>query len=204
MEDNKTAPLSEKPENGPEPAEIEKYGKKVKKREKGVKEYQRLIIRIVAFVFVLWLLLFVFLGFATAPGDDMGPNVRFGDVVLFYRLDKTPAAQDVVVFKKADSSGRKVTMISRVVAVEGDTVEITEDGFLRINGNAVSETNIYDKVTLPQDAKSSPEYPLTLGKDEFFVLGDKRGEATDSRIFGPVKKSEIMGTAVMIMRKNNI
>ena len=204
MDDNKTGPLPEMPENGSEPAEIEKAGKKVRNRERGVKEYQRLILRIVAFVFVLWLLLFVFLGFTTAPNDDMDPNIRSGDMVLFYRLDKTPKAQDVVVFKKTDSSGRKLTLVGRVVAVAGDVVEITEEGVLLINGNAVSETNIYDKTTMPLDAKSSPEYPLTLGKDECFVLGDKRSEATDSRIFGPVKKSEIMGTVIMIIRKNNI
>ena len=204
MDENKTVLPSEDPKNGPEPAEIEKADKKVKKRERGVKSYQYFIIRIVAFVFVLWLLLFVFLGLTTAPNDDMSPNVRSGDVVLFYRLDKTPKAQDVIVFKKEDSSGRKVTLVGRVVAVEGDVVNITEDGVLLINGNAVSEMNIYEKSTLPLDATTSPKYPLTLGKDECFVLGDKRSEATDSRIFGPVNKSEIKGTVVMIIRRNNI
>ena len=204
MEDKKTDLPSENPEKGPEPVEIEKAGEKVRNREKGVKSYQRLILRIAAFVFVIWLLLFVFLGLTTAPNDDMEPNIRSGDMVLFYRLDKTPDAQDVIVFKKTDSSGRKLTLVGRVVAVEGDVVEITEDGLLLINGNAVSETKIYDKITMPLDAKTSPEYPLTLGKDECFVLGDKRSEATDSRIFGPVKKSEIRGTVIMIIRRNNI
>ena len=122
----------------------------------------------------------------------------------FYRLDKTPKAQDVIVFKKTDDEGKKLTFVARVVAVEGDTVEVTEDGVLKVNGNAVSETNIFDKTTLPYVGKDAPEYPLTLGKDECFVLGDKRSEATDSRVFGPVTKKEIMGTVITILRRNNI
>lgn len=205
MDDNKIPPTVNDPENGGMgPDEIEKTGKKVRKRENGVKDYQRLIIRIIAFVLVLWLLLFVFLGVTTMPNVDMSPNIKSGDMVLFYRLDKTPAAQDVIVFRKTDSSGKKLTMVSRVVAVEGDVVEITGEGVLLVNGNAVSESNVYDKITLPVDADFAPEFPLTLGKDECFVLGDKRSEATDSRVFGPVLKSEILGTVITILRRNNI
>ena len=127
----------------------EKTEKKVKKRERGVKEYQRAIIRIIAFVLILWALLFVFLGLTSMPNGDMDPNI---------------------------------------CAVEGDVVEVTKDGVLLVNGNAVYESKIFDKVTEPYVSNSAPTYPLTLGKDECFVLGDKRSEATDSRIFGPVLK----------------
>ncbi len=187
-----------------EQADEEKAEKKVKKRERGVKAYQRAIIRIIAFVLIVWALLFVFLGLTSMPNGDMYPNIAAGDLILFYRLDKTPDAQDVIVFKKADASGRKITLVGRVVAVEGDVVEVTKDGVLLVNGNAVYESKIFDKVTEPYASNSSPTYPLTLGKDECFVLGDKRSEATDSRLFGPVLKSEIMGTVVMITRRNNI
>ena len=78
--------------------EQEKAEKKVKKRERGVKEYQRAIIRIIAFVLIVWALLFVFLGLTSMPNNDMYPNIAAGDLILFYRLDKTPDAQDVIVF----------------------------------------------------------------------------------------------------------
>ncbi len=204
-ENDNVQPTEQLPENGGDGSEEqEKKEKKVRKRERGVKSYQLAIIRIVAFILVVWALLFIFLGVTTMPNDDMDPNIRAGDLVLFYRLDKTPQAQDVVVFKKTDSSGRNLTMVGRVVAVEGDVVEITEDGVLLVNGNSVYESKIYDKGTIPYEAKTSPEFPLTLGKDECFILGDRRSEATDSRLFGPVTKSEILGTVVMIMRRNNI
>ena len=54
-------------------------------------------------------------------------------------------------------------MVGRVVAVEGDVVEVTKDGVLLVNGNAVYESKIFDKVTEPYVSNSAPTYPLTLG-----------------------------------------
>ncbi len=54
-----------------EQVDEEKAEKKVKKRERGVKEYQRAIIRIIAFVLIVWALLFVFLGLTSMPNGDM-------------------------------------------------------------------------------------------------------------------------------------
>ena len=56
----------------------EKAEKKVKKRERGVKEYQRAIIRIIAFVLILRALLFVFLVLTSMPNVDKDPNIRAG------------------------------------------------------------------------------------------------------------------------------
>lgn len=43
-------------------------------------------------------------------------------------------------------------------------------------------------------------FPLTVGKDEYFVLGDYRTDAKDSRIYGTVKKEEIKGTVITLLR----
>jgi signal peptidase I len=47
-------------------------------------------------------------------------------------------------------------------------------------------------------------YPVTLGPGECFVLADKRDEGADSRFFGPVKREEIQGSVITIMRRNNL
>ena len=88
-----------------------------------------------------------------------------------------------------------------MVAVAGDTVEITDDNRLIINGNAVLEPNIF---YLTPRYEGFIEYPLTLLPGECFVLADSRSGGTDSRVFGPVFKNEINGTVITIVRRNNL
>ena len=91
--------------------------------------------------------------------------------------------------------------VCRVVAAPGDTVEIAEGDRLLVNGNAMIETNIFYPTI---QYYGFVEFPLTLGPDEYFVLADYRNGGADSRFFGPVKKDEILGTVIAIMRRNNL
>ena len=145
---------------------------------------------------ILWLTFSFFLGIKMAPNDDMKPRVSAGDILVYYRIAKEPSIQEVVVLKKNDTD-----YVGRVVAREGDTVEITEEAALIVNGNMVIEDNIFYPTSLYE---GFVEYPLKLKKDEFFVLADKREGAEDSRYFGPVKKSEIKGTVIGQFRRSNI
>ena len=169
--------------------------------EQSVHRYQTLLLRLIALLVALWLVFFVFLGVLSAPTNDMQPRIDAGDGVLFYRLDKDVQAQDVVVIEK-EVDGATQTIIGRVVAVEGDTVEITDAGQLIVNGNAVVEYNI-SGATRPYE-NSGVSYPLTLGPDECFVLADTREGGMDSRYFGPVSKDELAGTAIAIWRRVNL
>lgn len=169
--------------------------------EQCVHRYQTMLLRLIALLVALWLVFFVFLGVLAAPTNDMQPRIDAGDAVLFYRLDKDVQAQDVVVIEK-EVDGAKQTILGRVVAVAGDTVEITDAGQLIVNGNAVVEYNI-SGVTRPYE-NSAVRYPLTLGADECFVLADTREGGMDSRYFGPVSKDELAGTAIAIWRRINL
>ncbi len=185
------------------PSEGEQLEKKVKHRERGVKQYQFFILRLLVFLVIVWVLFFVFIGLTHMPNGDMYPRIDSGDFVMYYRLDKTPKFQDVIVYQKPDANGKKTQLISRVVAVPGDTVEVTTDGAVIVNGNPLIEPAIfYHGTTYEGDA--APVYPLTLGENEYFVLGDQRAEARDSRSFGPVKKDEILGLVVTIARRINL
>jgi len=177
--------------------------KEVKKYEKSVKNYQHLMLRLVLFVLVLWVLFFKIIGITIMPSGDMYPRLDAGDMVLFYRLDTDVKARDVIVVEKQtpDSGKNKQVFILRVVAVGGDTVEITDNAKLLINGNAVSETNIF--YSTPR-YEGFTEFPVTLADDECFVLADSRNGGSDSRYFGPVKKSEIVGSVITILRRNNL
>ena len=182
--------------------ESAKLQKKVVRSEKSVKRYQFFILRLIIIIVVLWILFFKIIGLTHMPSSDMFPRIDAGDLVMFYRLDKDVRSQDVVVFEKQtpDSSGKEM-FISRVVAVTGDTVEITEGGMLFVNGNAVSEPKIFYS-TQPYEGFTT--YPVTLGPDECFVLADRREGGSDSRYFGTVKKDELLGTVITIMRRHNL
>ena len=88
-----------------------------------------------------------------------------------------------------------------MVAAGGDTVEVTADGRLLVNGNAMIESAIFYPTT---EYVGFVEYPLTLNQDEVFVLADFRNGGADSRFFGPVKKDEILGVVITVVRRNNL
>lgn len=180
----------------------DKLGKKLIRAESSVKDYQFFLLRLVFFVVVLWLLFYVFIGIVIMPTADMYPRIDAGDMVIFYRLDKDVCAQDVVAIKKEvpTLSGEQL-IICRVVAAEGDTVEISSNGRLIVNGNSIIENNIFYDMEAYEDFV---EYPLTLAEGEYFVLADNRRDGTDSRFFGPVQKDEILGTVFSIVRRNNL
>ena len=185
----------------------EELQKKLKKSERSVKKYEWLILRILIILVIIWVLFFVIIGLTHMPSGDMYPRVDSGDLVLFYRLDKDVKAQDIIVINKVtpDSDGKKQTFVLRVVAVAGDTVEI-KDNALIINGNTVVESNIfYTTTAYANDAgEEYIEYPITLQEGQCFVLADYRNGGEDSRYFGPVDKSEILGTVITILRRNNL
>lgn len=91
--------------------------------------------------------------------------------------------------------------VCRVVAAEGDTVEITDTGSLLVNGNSMFERNIFYPTTA---YTGFVEYPIQLGAGQCFVMADKRDGGADSRFFGPVDKDEIMGTVITIVRRNSL
>ncbi len=184
------------------PEEQKKMRKKIRRSESAVKSYQHFLLRLAIFVLVLWVLFFQIVGIAICPMADMHPRIDAGDMVLYYRLDKDVRAQDVIVLQKATPmSAEPQLFVLRVVAVAGDTVEITDGERLVINGNTMIEPDIYSPTPRYE---GFTEYPLTLGEGECFVLADSRNGGMDSRYFGPVKVEDILGTVITIARRNNL
>lgn len=157
---------------------------------------QRALLRALITVLLLYGMFGWVLGLTTAPNIDMYPRIDAGDLLLYYRLDKEVRAQDVVVLRKNDT-----TYIGRVVAVGGDTVEITESQALIVNGIAMVESNIFWPTPVYE---GFVEYPLTLAEGEYFVLCDSRNGGEDSRYYGPVKAGELLGTVITVVRRNNL
>lgn len=159
-------------------------------------EIRLFVTRLLAMVILLAVLFGVIFGVTPMANNDMSPRISAGDLMLYYRLEHSYVSQDVVVLKK---DGAQYT--GRIIARGGDVVEITKDSELMVNGSVVLENDIYYRT--PQ-YESELSYPVTLGEDQYFVLGDYREGAKDSRYFGPVNADEIKGKVITVIRRSGL
>ena len=103
-------------------------------------------------------------------GDSMFPTYKHGSVLII-KKGKEIESQSIVVFSPPDSWGAKNTkFIKRVVAKEGDQVEITQ-GYIKIN-NEQLDFNVFEC--------ENQELFVKLKQNEYFVLGDNHGISNDS------------------------
>ena len=197
-----------------------------KRHRRRVRAFRSFLLRLVSLVLVVYILFFHIVGITMMPGKDMYPRLDVGDLLLFYRIDRMPKYQDVIVIDKQmeedtragekefvrkaldwlgfqDPEGPETKrFVCRVIGVPGDTVEITMEQGLRVNGNALIESNIFYP-TQPYE-EGTVEYPLELKEGEYFVLADQRNGGMDSRYFGIVRQDEIQGIVITILRRNNL
>lgn len=123
-------------------------------------------------------------------------KVPFTDIVIF-ELDK-PERGDVVVFRYP--ADRSKDFIKRVIAGEGDTVEI-KDKIIYVNGKKMDDPWGYRSKEPPVPGFLSPKdnlQPLKVPKDSYFVMGDNRDRSLDSRFWGYVRKEDLVGKAFVL------
>lgn len=155
----------------------------------------QLLLKIVLIILAVILVFTFMYGMARINDVSMKPAIKDGDLVMYYRLDKRFVSGDIAVFKK---DGRTTT--GRVVAVAGDTVDITKDGFM-INGATQISQDIYFDTTQFQNGV---DFPITVGEGQIFVLGDNRPEASDSRIYGCINIKDVKGKAIAVIRTRGL
>ena len=172
-----------------------KDAKKSKKKRTIWNDLSALLIKIGAGAVLILLLMTYLFGISRLDGTSMQPAVNDGDLVVFYRLDKQYSTLDLAAVEYEDE-----VYVLRVVAKSGDTVDINENGFF-VNGALQFENYTYGSQTMRYVA--GPEFPLKLNEDELFLLADNREGATDSRLFGAVRKEDTLGKIMMIIRRRN-
>lgn len=142
-----------------------------------------------------WVLVGVVFGFAAMEGEDMYPRIRDGDLMIFYRLESEYSVGDVVTFVE---DGARCT--ARIVAQGGDTVDLSEEGELLVNGAVQDEQIFYPTEPLEDSTTLSWEVPA----GSVFLLGDFRTIAVDSRAYGPVELDKLDGKVITILRRRGI
>lgn len=125
------------------------------------------------------------------PTTSMVPTIEIGERVLankfIYRF-QDPEVGDVVVFD--DPTGQVTTLIKRVIATEGQTVDLV-DGKVVVDGTTLDEPYTHDQPSEPGPIAM----PFVVPADCVWVMGDNRTNSADSRWFGAVPLSEIRGQA---------
>jgi len=101
---------------------------------------------------------------------------------------------DVIVFDPPagySEDGQNIPFIKRVIGIGGDLVQIHDDA-VWVNGVKLSEPYIFDgQPTTPLTSDSTWRVP----RGDLFVLGDHREASQDSRVFGPIARSTVIGRA---------
>ncbi|MCI8637911.1 MAG: signal peptidase I [Coprococcus sp.] len=159
----------------------QKGNKKVEPKEEKKKNLGREIMGwivyflcIAAFVYCV----ITFVGQRTkVDGNSMNPTLSDGDNLIIDKISyrfRDPSRYDVIVFPYQHEED--VYYIKRIIGLPGETVQIIE-GYVYINGELLEEDFGKELIEDPQLAAD----PITLGEDEYFVLGDNRNHSQDSR-----------------------
>ena len=131
-------------------------------------------------------------------GRSMVPNFQDGEYLLTekvsYRLHE-PKRGDVVVFSAPPT--RRQEYIKRIIGVPGDRIQVGE-GRVSVNDKLLEEAYLPKEFTTETGHFLQAGREYTLGNEEYFVFGDNRGNSSDSRDFGSIKKSDIVGKAWVV------
>ena len=146
-------------------------------------------------VLVLTLLLVKFVGQRTVVnGSSMETTLTDRDNLIVDKLSYRfgdPQRFDVVVFPYQNK--KNIHFIKRIIGLPGETIQIDNNGNIYINGELLEEHYGFEKMEYPGVAA----IPITLGENEYFVLGDNRNDSRDSRFedVGPIPRSMLIGKA---------
>ena len=125
----------------------------------------------------------------------MEPNFHNGDYLIVdeisYRFSE-PKRGDVIVFKYPRAPRKK--FIKRIIALPGETIEVKDHKIIITQG---SEKIILDESEyLPKNITTPNIPPVTLGENEYFVLGDNRSHSFDSEDWGVLPQKYIIGKVI--------
>ena len=152
------------------------------------------------------------IGYYRIPQNGMYPGLPAGSTLFALKRAYSNASSvkrgDVVVFVR-EENGQRYNYIWRVVALPGEKVQTSGEA-LTINGQSVQRQRLREadgktvfreqigsvgyEVAFDVSPRSEPpDSSVTVPADEFFVMGDNRFDARDSRYFGPIPFGSIIG-----------
>jgi len=167
---------------------------------------------ILALVLALFIRTFVVQAFKI-PSPSMVPTLLVGDHILVNKFlygfnlpfsekkslaIREPQRGDVIVFKYPKN--RKLDFIKRLIATEGETVEVRNKKIF-INGEAINDEHgaFYDNDSSGGYLQGRDNFgPVTVPEGKIFVMGDNRDNSNDSRFWGYADLTDVKGKAMII------
>lgn len=166
------------------------------KKQKGMPILVELILYIAVVAFCLFAVPKYIIERTIVDGSSMLNTLKDEDNLIVEKISYRfgdPNRFDIIVFYPYGRD-EKEYFIKRVIGMPGETIQIIGDD-IYIDGEVLEEDYGKD----PMVASGIAEHPLTLGDDEYFVLGDNRNHSSDSRYedIGPIKRDFIEGRALI-------
>ena len=168
----------------PSTAEVEAERERLAYRSRYMRVLRSTVYTLLVVAAVAVLLATLFLPVLQVSGDSMNPTLQDRDIILLVK------GSDM---KTGDLCGfywQNKLLLKRIIGLPGETIEIRE-GTVYIDGEPIAETYL----TRVDDQSMDP---ITLAKDEIFVMGDNRPVSRDSRAVGPLTLDEIYGRVLFV------
>lgn len=162
------------------------------------------ILEVFAHSIALMVIVFLFVvKFVTVDGTSMLYTLKDEDKLVIYNLFYTPESNDVIVINYKD---KNELLVKRVIGVGGDTIKIDFDTWeIWVNGEYLEQPYLnenpeYRKEPMERghlvDVDSDNCITFTVEEGKVFFLGDNRNHSSDSRVFGQLDISEILGKVI--------
>ncbi|MDO8610999.1 MAG: signal peptidase I [bacterium] len=152
------------------------------------------ILETVVFIGSLFIVVYLFILTPNqVKGASMEPTFHTGDYILTSRVTykmRKPERGDVIVFKAPKNPD--IEYIKRIIGLPEDIIMV-RNGDVFVNNNLVQENYIAARTNLWDTGFTKDGVEFTVPEDELFVMGDNRPRSSDSREFGPIHISSIIG-----------
>jgi len=131
------------------------------------------------------------------PSASMDPTLKVHDRVLVNKLSyhlHPVHRRDIILFKapEQERTAQIKDLVKRVIGLPGDTIQ-ARDGQVYINDRLLKEPY------LPKGTRTEDLPRKLIPAGHYFMMGDNRGASSDSRVFGPITRSSIIGRAFVKM-----
>lgn len=152
------------------------------------------ILETVTFVGSIFIVIYLFIMQPNqVKGASMVPTFHDGEYIFTSKVTykfRGIERGDVIVFRSPRNPD--IEYIKRVIGVSGDTIRVS-DGVVYVNDRKLEEPYISDKTNLWEGGFISENETITVPTNKLWVMGDNRPRSSDSRDFGPIETSSLIG-----------